>query len=217
MTSCDTSATSNTEKRADIKQSHGTTYDQAAATVRKLVRSLLARHAAVWSFLSNRIRIPFMSYLQIYLNDHLAGSVAALDLIEHLIGASKDAGLSGFFVKLRDDIDADQDVLKALLQKLGVDESSSKKALAWLVEKLGRIKLQLMEEDNAPGLHQALEGLSLGIMGKRALWRSLASSESALPELQGFDYALLERRATDQFNRVEAQGLKLASLALSSD
>ena len=158
-----------------------------------------------------------MSYLPIYLNDHLAGSVAALDLIEHLIGASKDSGWSGFFVKLRDDIEADQDVLKALLQKLGVDESSSKKALAWLVEKLGRIKLQLMEEDNEPGLHQALEGLSLGIMGKRALWRSLASSVSALPELQGFDYALLEGRATDQFNRVEAQGLKLAPLALSSD
>ena len=42
-------------------------------------------------------------YLSIYLNDHLAGSVVALELVEHLCQAHPDSALSGFARALHDD------------------------------------------------------------------------------------------------------------------
>lgn len=157
-----------------------------------------------------------MKHLHIYLNDHLAGSVAALDLLDHLISTSKDAQWTAFFSTLRADIEADQSVLQNLLRRVGGDESVVRKAGAWLMEKIGRLKLQLMAENNAPGLHQALEGLALGITGKRALWRSLEAAEETVPELQGPDYEQLAARALEQRERVETQGLKVAPVALQA-
>jgi hypothetical protein len=42
------------------------------------------------------------------------------------------------------------------------------------------------------------EALSLGIEGKRLLWRSLAARAEATPDLQGTDYGLLQQRADEQ-------------------
>lgn len=155
-------------------------------------------------------------YLRVYLNDHLAGSVAALDLLDHFIGANPGPELDRFFAELREEIGADQAVLQSILQKVGVEESPTKKAIAWLVERVARIKLQFLGGNDAPGLHQALEALLLGIMGKRALWRSLAVGASAVPVLQGPDYARLEARAMEQFEKVDAMSRKIALSALVS-
>lgn len=155
-----------------------------------------------------------MRHLHTYLNDHLAGSVAALDLLDHLISTSNDTEWTSFFRTLRAEIEADQSVLQDLLLRVGGDESVVRKAGAWLMEKIGRLKLQLMAENNAPGLHQALEGLALGITGKRSLWRSLEAAQEGMPELQGPDYGQLVARALDQRERVETRGLKVAPAAL---
>lgn len=158
-----------------------------------------------------------MAHLHTYLNDHLAGSVAALDLLDHLIKSSSDPDWAAFFRELKDDIAADQEALRSLLAKVGGEESTPKKALAWLAEKVGHLKLQSVAQDNPAGLHQALEGLSLGITGKRALWRSLAASAATIPGLGGIDYARLEARATEQFARVDAESVKIAAAAMCSE
>jgi hypothetical protein len=157
-----------------------------------------------------------MRNLHLYLNDHLAGSVVALELLDHLIESCQDSERKTFLTTLRADIEADQGVLENLLRQVDGEESLVRKTGAWLVEKLGRVKLQLSAEDNAPGWHQALEGLGLGILGKRALWRSLATVEGKVPELRGLDYELLEKRAEEQFERVQAKCLEYARLALTS-
>jgi len=152
-----------------------------------------------------------MEDLSNYLNDHLAGSVGALELLDRLIDIYQGKPLERFFRDLRNEIDADQETLKELIAQLGEKESTVRKAGAWIVEKLSRAKIQLGEtREGEMGLFLALEGVALGISGKRSLWRALATASETAPHLRGPAYATLEKRAVEQHDRVEAQRLEVA-------
>lgn len=152
-----------------------------------------------------------MKQLAVYLNDHLAGSVAAIELLDHLIKDQTGQRLEKFLVDLRDDIERDQEVLRGLIQKLDLGESAVRKASAWIAEILGRAKFAGVGEQSADlGILQALEGLALGITGKELLWRALQTVEANLSQLQGLDLKRLEQRARDQFEGVEKERLHLA-------
>ena len=156
--------------------------------------------------------------LTIYLNDHLAGSVGALELVDHLIETYKGKPLGQFFQDLRNEIKADQDTLRDLIEKLGKNESAVRKAGAWVAEKLSRAKIRPSDsEEGQMGLLDALEGLVLGITGKRGLWTALAAAADTLPQLRELDYAQLQRRAAEQCDRVEAKRLEIAREVFSSD
>jgi len=152
-----------------------------------------------------------MAHLTEYLNDHLAGSVGALELLDRLVETYEGKPLERFLRDLRDDIHSDQEQLKNLIHKLGATESAVRKAGAWVVEKLSRSKLDL--GNGSPeefGLLLALETLVLGITGKRSLWRALKAASRTVPELARLDYAGLEKRAIEQCERVEAKRLEVA-------
>ena len=152
--------------------------------------------------------------LSTYLNDHLAGSVMALELIEYLGKNYPDSELETFFAELHAEISADQDVLRDLLNTFGAKESAVRKAGAWIAEKFGRAKLNLSEHEvSGVGLLEALEGLVLGITGKGLLWRALSAASQTTPQLKGPDYAELEQRAVAQRNRVEEKRLAAARKA----
>jgi hypothetical protein len=152
-----------------------------------------------------------MEELTKYLNDHLAGSVGALELLDRLIEAYEGKPLANFFQKLRADIHQDQEQLKELIQKMGVEESAVRKAGAWIAEKLSRAKIELNESSKKdPGLFLALEALVLGITGKRSLWRALRAASQTVPQLARLDYTGLEKRAIEQCERVEAKRLEMA-------
>jgi hypothetical protein len=146
-----------------------------------------------------------------YLNDHLAGSVAAVELLDRVIEAYAAKPLERFFTDLRADVHEDQERLKELIEKLGAEESAVRKAGAWIAEKLSRPKIDLGDSGNADfGLFLALEALILGITGKRSLWRALQAASRTLPELARLDYSGLEKRAIEQCERVEARRLEIA-------
>ena len=152
-----------------------------------------------------------MEHLSDYLNDHLAGSVGALELLDRLIQTYEGKPLEKFFRDLRQDIESDQAQLKELMQKLGVGESTVRKAGAWLAEKLSRPKIDLENGSrDDTGLFLALEALILGITGKRSLWRALHAASRAVPALARVDYSGLEKRAIEQCERVEARRLEVA-------
>jgi len=144
---------------------------------------------------------PGRERLHTYLNDHLAGSVAAIELLDDLIEHHSEDRFGKIFRDLQDEIEADQETLRNLIRKLGAEESAVRKAGAWLAEKFSRVKIG--DADDSAELLQALEGLALGISGKQLLWRSLAAIEANFPALQGSDFSELEKRAHDQFERVE--------------
>jgi hypothetical protein len=153
--------------------------------------------------------------LTTYLNDHLAGSVAALEMLDHLTRHHRGTELEQVFGSLRSEIEEDQNVLRRVLDQAGGKESRVRKAAAWLGEKLGQTKLDLDDPgDGELWMLEGLETLSLGIQGKLALWRALATVADRVRELQVLDFARLQQRATKQHERVEALRLQVARRAL---
>lgn len=148
--------------------------------------------------------------LTTYLNDHHAGSVGALELVDHLIETFEGKPREQFFKTLRDEIDQDQGTLVDLIKQIGSDESAVKKAGAWVAEKLSRAKIRVGDGKDEMGLLHALEGLVLGIAGKRELWTALSAAAESVPELRGLDYARLITRAQEQCDKVNAKRLELA-------
>jgi hypothetical protein len=150
--------------------------------------------------------------LAAYLNDHLAGSVAAIELIDDLVNGSDDVSLTQFLADLKRDIDSDQKVLEKLIDRIGEDESVVRKTAAWVSEKAARLKFKIAGDDfGGLGLVQALEMLALGIRGKELLWRALANSN--WPELKDLDLPKLEAGAIEQQKRVEEKRLQAARAA----
>ncbi len=152
-----------------------------------------------------------MKDLPVYLNDHLAGSIGALEMLDDLIETHQGKPLGQFLRALREDIEADQRELKRIMEQLGIDESGTRKAGAWVAQKVLRAKLRVGDSDEPNlALLQSLESLSLGFAGKRSLWRTLDVVRGSGKGLNGFDFARLEKRAAAQFGRVEAQKLEIA-------
>lgn len=155
--------------------------------------------------------------LRTYLNDHLAGSVAALELLDHLIKVAEKSDRESFYRRLRAEIEEDQKVLQNLLGLAGGRESPVRKAAAWLSEKVGQAKLAFDDPGgNQLRILESLETLALGIQGKLLLWRALASATDSVPAARTVDLTRLQGRAGDQFERVDAERLRLARIALAS-
>lgn len=154
-------------------------------------------------------------HLGTYLNDHLAGAVAALDLMEHLKSTNAGTSVEPILAELHADVMSERQELEALMERLEITESRSRQAAAWLAEKVTRLKLKV--EDSSGGALRLLEGLDAiasGIEGKQALWRALEVVAPSLPEVQGPDYGQLVQRSEDQRKRVEALRLEAAKAAL---
>ena len=155
--------------------------------------------------------------LEIYLRDHYAGAVSAIELLEHLIKAHEEDPLGEFFRGLHRDIEADHEQLHNLMEALGFEESSLRNAGAWMAEKLSRAKVGFTSgEDAQLRLVQSLETLLIGITGKKLLWRALMTVQESSPELQRTDLRRMEARAIEQSERVEAQRLVAARTAFGS-
>jgi hypothetical protein len=147
-----------------------------------------------------------MKDLDSYLNDHLAGSISALELISHWVQLRKGK-LGAFFSNIEAEVRADQKTLRDLMDSLGIEESNLRKAGAWAAEKAGRARLMIAgDESGSLGLVLTLEGLIMGITGKKLLWRSLVAAN--LPNTSRWDFAELQRRAEQQIERVEAERIK---------
>lgn len=153
-------------------------------------------------------------HLATYLNDHLAGSTVALELLAHVASAYAGTDVERVAVALRAEVDADRKELEGLMMRLEIGQSTPRKASAWLGGKLAQLKMQL--DDPSAGelrLLESMEALSLGIEGKRLLWAALQAATED-PALCGPDYGRLEQRAREQRDRVEAVRVDAARAAL---
>ncbi len=149
--------------------------------------------------------------IEIYLKDHYAGGIGALELIEHSIKSHAGTPLAAFFAELHREIKADHEQLHNLMTRLGVADSGARNAGAWVAEKFSRAKLGFSDgEVSALRLLQTLESLVLGINGKQLLWRALQAVRQSSPALQQTDFERLEKRAIEQSDRVEIKRLETA-------
>src|SRR5438552_6413696 len=118
-------------------------------------------------------------------------------MLDHLIEHPPEDRFGEFFRDLRNEIYADQQKLSDLVQKVGAEESAIRKVGASLAEKFGRAKFG--DTGDSVELLQAVEGLALGITGKRLLWCSLEAVVPNFPEFQGMEFGQLEKPAEEQF------------------
>ena len=145
--------------------------------------------------------------LEVYLKDHYAGAVGALELIEHSIKTHEGTPLAAFFEKLHGDVKADHEQLHNLMTTLGFEDSGVRNAGAWMAEKLGRAKLGFSGgESSELRLLQTLESLFLGITGKQLLWRALQAMRGFIANLaaHGFRVSGEARHRTIGTGRSEA-------------
>ncbi|MGH7527298.1 MAG: hypothetical protein ACREMX_11405 [Gemmatimonadales bacterium] len=153
--------------------------------------------------------------LATYLNDHLAGSVGAIELLEQGLESSEGTPLESFFTEVLGAVREDQELLRDLIRGIDASESPLKKAGAWLAEKVSRVKLGGGWAERSPlSRLEMLETLGMGIQGKLALWRALRTVADSHPALRALDFSDLERRAMKQHDQVEAQRLAAAREAL---
>jgi hypothetical protein len=150
--------------------------------------------------------------LATYLHDHLAGSVHAVSLLEFIRDQHEREPLGRFASGLLAEIEADRHVLQELADRAGAGSSDLKEFAAWLSEKVTRLKLR--HGGDGLGTFEALEFLELGIHGKWALWRALATVAASDTRLRGLDYEQLAARAEAQRASVEERRLEIARAVL---
>jgi hypothetical protein len=155
-------------------------------------------------------------YLRIYLQDHLAGSTAGLELARRTRGANEGTEYGPPLAKIADEIEADRRQLQGIMEDLGFGGDRLKNVAAWGLEKVGRLKLNGELTSYSPLSRVVeLEGLLTGITGKRALWVALLQVAPSEPRLDADRLERLRDRADAQRETVEELREKAAAEAFS--
>jgi hypothetical protein len=151
--------------------------------------------------------------LGIYLNDHLAGSTVGRELAKRAAGANGDNDFGPFLERLLRELVEDRDTLLELMRGVGVRQDPVKRFVPLVAERAGRLKLNGSLFGYSPLSRLVeLEGLSLGVEGKLAMWVNLG----ALPQeggLEKFDLHALAERARAQRQGLEEKRIEAARIA----
>ena len=160
--------------------------------------------------------MPANDLLGAYLSDHLAGSVAAIDLIEKLRAHNEATPLDAYLAELGPEIEADKEVLTQLIERIGEARNLVKQAGGWVVEKLTRVRVD-ERVTRSPELSRLLEleMLATGIDAKRALWEALRPIGAVNPDVAALDLDDLVSRAEAQRLGVEGHRVEAAVRAFS--
>jgi hypothetical protein len=148
-------------------------------------------------------------YIGIYLNDHLAGATAAVELVRRAASENEGSELGDFLSGLSVEIMDDRRVLREIMSSLGVGADRVKMGAAWAAEKAARLKLNGQWRGYSPlSPLIELEAISAGIEGKRLLWMTLAELPGGEPLAPGTLAGLIERaerqRAEVERHRIAA-------------
>ena len=156
-------------------------------------------------------------YLKIYLEDHYAGATAGLELARRSAGANRGTLYGDVLDRIAREIEEDRDSLRAIMTDLDVAPDRFKMTAAWAGEKAGRLKLNGHLTGYSPQSRVIeLEGLVIGVTGKRCLWTALRSVAGQEPRLRIDDLDLLIDRAERQLGELEEQRLKAVSEAVAA-
>ena len=142
--------------------------------------------------------------LRIYLQDHLAGATAGLELARRARGANEGTQYGPPLAKIADEIEADRRHLQRIMEDLGFGGDRLKNIAAWGLEKAGRLKLNGQLTGYSPLSRVIeLEGLLTGITGKKSMWTVLLEIADSEPRLDTALLGRLSERADAQRAAVE--------------
>lgn len=147
--------------------------------------------------------------LSTYLNDHAAGAEMAIQMLNDLQEACRGSPAGDAAAEALPQVEEDLAALRAIEERVGATGGGFRKAAARVVQKASRLKLRL--DEGSLGAFETLEALSLGILGKAALWRALRELSRTDARLRGPDYEALLDRALRQHDRIDACRLAMAA------
>lgn len=155
--------------------------------------------------------------IAIYLNDHLAGATAGLELARRALKENRENEYGRFLATLAEEIAQDRRSLIELMERLLIPRSKLKVPAAWALEKVGRLKLNGRIRGYSPLSRLIeLEGLAAGIEAKRAMWLTLLQIRPHDERLNDVDLESLVARAEDQRQRLEPHRLAAANDTIRS-
>jgi len=155
--------------------------------------------------------------LHVYLNDHLAGATAGVDLVT-TAAENHEGDLGEFFVELADGITGDYNTLTSLIDQMNAHASGAKEAFAKIGSEVSAAKFSgETVEDPQFGTFLTLETLSIGVEGKLCMWKALKVVAGEYPELAALDIDTLIERAQSQRDGIEGKRLEVAGSALSAE
>jgi hypothetical protein len=136
-------------------------------------------------------------WLPAYLQDHLAGSVAAVDLARRRRDAETDGSSKAILQRFIEDVEEDRSRLRDLMDELGTRPSVPKQAIATGASWLDAARSVV----GSPGLSRIrdLELLLMGVRGKELLWQTLGR----LGVLDPPTHRVLLERVTNQRGALE--------------
>jgi hypothetical protein len=154
--------------------------------------------------------------LGIYLNDHLAGATAGLELFRRAAGAHASTDAAPVLTRLVTEIEEDREALLGIMKRLDIPVAQYKVAGAWVAEKIGRAKPNGRLTSRSPlSSVIELEGMRLGVLGKGSGWQLLQVLADAEPRLDKDALARLIERAERQAEELEQLRIAAAKEALS--
>jgi hypothetical protein len=172
-----------------------------AAHHRRTTRSTRARTAAAAD--------GRRSTLATYLREHLSGSDTAILVLERVRGSHAGTKEGSLFASLYEQIQRERDLLRTLLAELGESSRSTKRVAAKVTGSL--LSAVAGGKRGDLSLFRTLEGLAIGVQGKRCMWRALQSLNQQFAAASPQRFAELEVLALHQWEAIEERRLSLTS------
>jgi hypothetical protein len=142
--------------------------------------------------------------LSVYLQDHMAGAVAGVELARRARGSNRGGPYGDELESICAAIEEHREELQGVAAALGIGPSRLKEGPAWIGEKLGRFKLNGRIAGYSPLSRMVeIEGLILGTTGQIRLWEALRSTVGDDPRLVKFDLLALSQRTQELRKRLE--------------
>jgi hypothetical protein len=142
--------------------------------------------------------------LSIYLNDHLLGATAGLELFRRTARSFSDPSVRAVLADLTDQVAEDREALKDIMSALGVPQRHYKMLAGGIAERIGRLKLNgsLLRRSPLSDLVE-LEMLYIGVTGKVACWEALLQIAPGNSALDADRLQTLVGRGNDQTTRLQ--------------
>jgi hypothetical protein len=152
----------------------------------------------------------------VYLNDHVAGATAGVELCRSMARAHRRSGLGGDLKNLATEISLDRQALLRLMNSLGVPVRRYKVYGAWAGEKIRRLKPngRVLRRSGLSTVVE-LEALRLGVEGKALLWRALVTWAPREPRLDTRRLHELLDRARQQTEALDVLHTRATTTFLS--
>jgi hypothetical protein len=142
--------------------------------------------------------------LSIYLNDHLLGATAGLELFRRASRSISDPAARRVLGDLTEEVAEDRESLKGIMSALGAPQRHYKVLAGGIAERVGRLKLNgsLLQRSPLSDLVE-LEMLYIGVTGKVGCWEALLQIAPGNPDLDVERLQTLVARGNDQTTRLQ--------------